>query len=129
MSNISYDIVIDNGSLEHCFNIGNAFFNCIKLVNEGGIIFHINPLAMGNHGFYNLNPTLYYDLYSQNGFKVLEIFGVGSNSDKVYQLPPTNLFQMHKLNEPCKIVVISQKIANKSALNYPVQTKYKNFLS
>ena len=48
----SYDIVIDIGTLEHCFNIGQALMNMASLVGEKGFILHENPYNWGNHGFY-----------------------------------------------------------------------------
>src|SRR5690349_3552730 len=62
-----HDIVLDVGTSEHCFNIGQALINMAHMVKEGGWIIHENPSNWGNHGFYNLNPTLFVDFYEQNG--------------------------------------------------------------
>ena len=68
----SYDIVLDVGTVEHCFNIAQAIMNMAGLVKEGGFIIHENPHSgWGNHGFYNLNPTWYHDFYTANGFTPL----------------------------------------------------------
>lgn len=63
--------VIDAGTLEHCFNIGQAVKNVAGLVAVNGFVMHGNPLNMFNHGFYNLSPVWYHDFYRANGF-VLE---------------------------------------------------------
>lgn len=63
-----FDLVIDPGTLEHCFNIGQALMTAAESVKVGGYIFHLSPLNMPNHGFYNISPTLYHDFYSQNGW-------------------------------------------------------------
>ena len=63
-----YDVVLDPGTLEHCFNIAQAAFNMASLLKVGGLIFHENPFNWGNHGFYGLNPTWYADFYGQPGF-------------------------------------------------------------
>lgn len=68
-----FDLVIDPGTLEHCFHIGQALMNAANAVKAGGKIFHLSPVSMINHGFYNLCPTLYFDFYTQNGWKVEEI--------------------------------------------------------
>lgn len=65
-----YDLVLDAGTLEHCFNIGQAFANALAAVRPGGRIFHTPPLSMVNHGFFNLCPTLFFDLYTQNGWEI-----------------------------------------------------------
>ena len=54
-----FDLVIDPGTLEHCFNIAQAFVNAAASVKVGGRIFHLSPMTMINHGFYNLCPTLF----------------------------------------------------------------------
>jgi hypothetical protein len=65
-----FDLVIDPGTLEHCFNIGLALMTAADAVKVGGHILHLSPLNMPNHGFYNISPTLYHDFYTQNGWSV-----------------------------------------------------------
>jgi hypothetical protein len=72
----TYDVVIDAGTVEHCFNAGQAILNAANAVDAGGCIFHMPPLSMANHGFYNLNPTLLQDFYSQNGWDIELLEGV-----------------------------------------------------
>jgi len=66
-----YDIVIDCGTLEHCFHVGTAAINMASMLKKGGIIFHENPFNWANHGFWNINPTFYADFYGQPGFRVI----------------------------------------------------------
>ena len=68
-----YDVVLDVGTLEHCFNIGEAMRNMAGLVKAGGCIIHENPFNWGNHGFVNLNPTFYADFYVTNGFEIVTL--------------------------------------------------------
>lgn len=70
----SYDIVLDCGTLEHCFHIGCAAINMASMLGRGGLIFHENPFNWGNHGFWNINPTFYADFYGQPGFRLLEMW-------------------------------------------------------
>lgn len=77
-----FDFVIDPGTLEHCFNIGQAMMNAANAVKPGGRIFHISPMSMLNHGFYNLCPTLFYDFYEQNGWAI-ESFAIVALADPV----------------------------------------------
>jgi hypothetical protein len=59
-----YDVVIDGGTAEHCFNVGQVFANILSAVRpDGGIVVHVNPLNMMNHGFWNISPTAYADFY------------------------------------------------------------------
>ena len=89
-----YDLVIDAGTIEHCFHIGQALNNAAGAVKAGGRIFHSPPMSMGNHGFYNLNPTLFFDFYTQNGWVLENLSGVNKTqhgpvpSTKRFTLPP-----------------------------------------
>jgi SAM-dependent methyltransferase len=65
-----YDIVLDVGTVEHCFNIAQAIMNMAEMVKLGGHIIHENPFSCGNHGFFNLNPTFFVDFYEANGFEI-----------------------------------------------------------
>jgi len=65
-----YDAVIDGGTLEHCFNIGQAARNAASMCALGGFVMHGNPVNMYNHGFYNLSPVWYHDFYKANAFDV-----------------------------------------------------------
>ena len=55
----SFDLIFDPGTLEHCFNIGRASINVAACLKVNGFICHFSPLAMFNHGFFNLNPTFF----------------------------------------------------------------------
>jgi SAM-dependent methyltransferase len=64
-----FGTVIDSGTIEHVFNLRQAFTNCVKLLRPGGQIVHISPVNnYVNHGFYQLNPTVFHDYYDANHF-------------------------------------------------------------
>ena len=65
-----YDLIIDNGTLEHCFNVAQGFANIARMLKPGGICFHMNPANLVGHGFWNFSPCTYFDFYQLNGFKV-----------------------------------------------------------
>ena len=71
----SFDLIFDPGTLEHCFNIGQASINVASCLRKNGFICHFSPLAMFNHGFFNLSPTFFHDFYTQNGFKIVLLKG------------------------------------------------------
>jgi hypothetical protein len=67
-----YDFAYDGGSIEHIFNIPQAFKNYMNLVRVGG---HLMIVTMANnyfgHGFYQFSPELFYRVLSPpNGFVV-----------------------------------------------------------
>lgn len=67
-----YDLVIDSGTAEHCFNIGNVFSGYHQLLSNGGYLYQWSPFISPNHGFYSINPTLYYDLARDGMFELLD---------------------------------------------------------
>lgn len=67
-----YDFIYDGGTLEHVFNIGNALKHLTKMTKKRGFIFHSNPCnGYIDHGFFQISPTLYFDYYLSNGFKIV----------------------------------------------------------
>lgn len=67
-----FDLVIDPGTTEHCFNIAQAWCNLGAAVRVGGFLSQALPMAMFNHGYWNVNPIAMLDFWQQNGFEVKE---------------------------------------------------------
>jgi SAM-dependent methyltransferase len=71
-----YDVVFDGGSLEHVFNVVQAFSNCMEMLRPGGHFVQVNNANnfMG-HGFWQFSPELMYRIFAPaNGFKTLGVF-------------------------------------------------------
>ena len=69
-----FDLVFEAGTIEHIFNVRSVFENIIVMLKKGGLVFHLSPLDMINHGFYNFSPTLFIDVYRYNGFSKPDLF-------------------------------------------------------
>jgi hypothetical protein len=64
-----YDLVVDGGTSEHCFDIKEVLSNSVRLLKSGGRILHMVPISGSiNHGFYQFSPILFYEFYSANNF-------------------------------------------------------------
>jgi hypothetical protein len=113
-----YDVVIDAGTVEHCFNIGQAIMNAAGAVDAGGCVFHMPPLSMANHGFYNLNPTLLHDFYAQNGWDIEVLEGVTRQGR--FKVPPAARFIAP--GEASLLFLASRRVV--SPLRFPTQSKY-----
>ena len=124
VSRETYDIVLDVGTAEHCFNIGQALMNMAAMVKEGGYILHENPFNCGNHGFYSLNPTLFHDFYVQNGFEIKECMLVSRDGRQAI-VPQTGRFKFtaEELNTFCvaRRMEVIQFV-------FPVQSKYAHLI-
>ncbi len=115
-----YDIVLDVGTVEHCFNIAQAVMNMAGLVKEGGYIIHENPFNWGNHGFYNLNPTWYADFYTANGFELLDC-GFATKDGGRAEVPLTKRFVF--TGREVNVFCMAQRNTIQSFV-YPQQSKY-----
>lgn len=116
-----YDFVLDVGTIEHCFNIGQAAVNMAGLLREGGVIFHGNPHNSGNHGFYGLNPTWYADFYGQDGFKLLYCKLMQKGSEEPFEVPLTGRFSCGA--PEVNIFACARREAIKPII-FPMQSKY-----
>lgn len=119
-----YDIVLDVGTVEHCFNIAQAVKNMAMMVKVGGHILHENPFNCGNHGFYNLNPTWYADFYEANGFEVVKCLlvsrdGRGAEAERSSRF----IFTGEEVNT----FVLAKRLQAKGFV-FPVQRKYASVI-
>jgi hypothetical protein len=113
-----FDLVIDPGTTEHCFNAGTAIINAAEAVREGGAIIHLAPVTMINHGFYNFCPTLFVDLYTQNGWTV-EVLGL-TDGTGLQEIEP---WARRQCPPECSILVIARRNGNEP-MKLPTQQKY-----
>jgi hypothetical protein len=116
-----FDLVIDPGTSEHCFNVGQALLTMAEMVKPGGFIYHMVPLCHWNHGFWNFSPCAFADFYEQNGFRIVEMQAEyrGQFQDvmarKKFEIPTKG----RKLNLMC----IGQRVRDQR-ISFPVQYKF-----
>ena len=67
-----FDLVVDTGTLEHCFNVGTAFKNMCNMTKVGGVIVTAAPYSRPFHGYYNFVKETYSDGFGKNGFEILK---------------------------------------------------------
>ena len=117
-----YDLVIDGGTCEHCFHIGQAAMNLAGMVKEGGHIVQGLPLNAYNHGFYSVSPTWVKDFYEGNGFEIKECFGMQNGTYKTF--PLRMLERMIGLPENSFMLVLARR-NTVNPLMVPTQFKYR----
>ncbi len=113
-----YDLVIDHGTIEHCMNIGQALLNISSFVKKNGIVFHGPPMSMLNHGFYNISPTLFYDFYVRNGWKMEALCGITKTG--WFEVPRTDRFLCPQEASVC---CIARRLED-TPMEWQMQTKY-----
>jgi hypothetical protein len=120
----AFDIILDPGTLEHCFNIGQAFLNVAAMIAPGGTIIHTNPLSCVNHGFVSISPTAYHDFYGQNGFQIVYLGAmagpVGNRTEAA--IHPTRRDQLAP--EVWSLVVVKAPQDWNGCAKWPTQSKY-----
>ncbi|MGH9869991.1 MAG: methyltransferase domain-containing protein [Candidatus Polarisedimenticolia bacterium] len=69
-----YDLVVNTGTSEHVFNQAAFLRNAHHLAAPGGLMLHVVPFTgYTNHGFYNYQPGLFYDLAAANAYDVVRV--------------------------------------------------------
>jgi hypothetical protein len=123
-----YDLIIDAGTLEHCFNVGQAFRNMCDMAALGGVVSTLAPLSSVNHGFWNFSPTAFFDGFDQNGFQVAYLQARtkdGTGSQFMDFLP--NPMLRASMPPEAGIMCIAQKIRDQP-FKWPIQSKYRLIL-
>ena len=122
----TFDVVLDAGTMEHCFNVGQAIRNIVDMTKVQGFVIHLNPMSMLNHGFFNFSPTFYHDFYTQNGHQLLSpLHGVSVRGIDVqsYQVPHTKRL---KVDDPNAMIMCVARKNHNNKLTWPMQSKYLN---
>jgi hypothetical protein len=66
-----FDLVINHGTAEHIFNIAQVFRTMHDHCIDGGLMIHDAPFTGWiDHGFYTLQPTLFYDVAAANNYEI-----------------------------------------------------------
>lgn len=129
----SYDILIDGGTAEHCFNVGQVFENYFHLLKPGGIVLQYMPFLSPNHGFWSINPTAIYDIASSNPIKVIDCKIQEYISYKHYfdcfskevVFNPVTRFGVDLQKNSVTLMFFAYKKIGKSIFRYPTQYKYR----
>jgi hypothetical protein len=133
-----FSVVFDGGTIEHVFNIPEAFKNCMEMVRIGGHFIQVSPANnfMG-HGFWQISPELIYRIFSQeNGFELKAVlmhessvtipkwseFGTWYKVDD----PSTCHSRVELVNSrPTYICTIAQRVEERRIFEYsPQQSDY-----
>ena len=103
-----FHIVYNCGTLEHIFNTGQAFKTVHDHTLPGGFMIHQTPfVGWVDHGFYNFNPTLFWDLAAINNYHICIFLYAELNPPKTIQLENREqILQMAKNNEIGKNAVL-----------------------
>lgn len=120
----AFDIVLDAGTMEHCFNVGQAVRNILDMAKVGGFVIHLNPMTMINHGFFNFSPTFYHDFYGQNGHQLMApIHGVAVDGIDVKSYKLDHV-KRQNVTDPNGMVMCVVRKGHDRPPTWPMQSKY-----
>jgi hypothetical protein len=133
-----FSVVHDGGTIEHVFNIPQAFMNCMEMVRIGGHFIQVNVANnyMG-HGFWQFCPELIYRIFSQeNGFLIRAVLmhepnkyaRQGHSSGRWYKVddPAAHHSRVELINgRPTYICTIAQRVEDRRIFeHFPQQSDY-----
>lgn len=82
----TYDLVTNIGVSEHLFDQANFIKNAHNLCKKDGVMLHILPfIEYINHGFFNYQPRLFFDLAIVNNYDIVGLY-VGDRNRIVMDL-------------------------------------------
>jgi SAM-dependent methyltransferase len=122
-----FDLVVDTGTCEHCFNVAQAFANACDALAAGGILVHAAPLTRINHGFWSFNPTIYPDFFEDNGFDLQLLTGVTGNIAQGFRAFAIEGFARFDAPPRSAIYVVARR-REVLPLKWPVQRKYRKMI-
>jgi hypothetical protein len=127
-----FSVVHDGGTIEHVFNIPQAFKNCMEMVRVGGHFIQVNAANnyMG-HGFWQFCPELIYRIFSrENGFQVNAVLmhEPSASSGAWYKVedPVAHRCRVELINDrPTYICTIAQRVEDRRIFaRFPQQSDY-----
>jgi hypothetical protein len=128
-----FSVVHDGGTIEHVFNIPQAFKNCMEMVRVGGHFIQVNEANnyMG-HGFWQFCPELIYRIFSrENGFQTKAVLlheSTGGSFGRWYKVddPAAHHCRIELCNQmPTYICTIAQRVADERVFaHFPQQSDY-----
>jgi SAM-dependent methyltransferase len=128
-----FDNIVDIGTLEHVFDTCSALENYIRMLKKGGYLLIAVPCSnMIDHGFYNFSPTLFYDYFTCNNFKVLSSY-LRESSPFIYEYR-SKIYSYNKLgleipfisDRAVEFIILAKKIKNIKKVKKPIQSVYLN---
>jgi hypothetical protein len=128
-----FTAIIDGGTLEHVFDVPQAFRNVAALLSVGGHFISVNGTNnfMG-HGFYQFSPELFFRVLSaQNGFE-LETLVLAETHRDAYWYEATDPAVLRRRLEvvngyPTYVMVRARKIADTPLFAaIPQQSDYRD---
>ncbi len=90
-----YDVVLEQGTLEHVFHLPMALQNIHALLKVGGRMIFLLPCSNHvDHGYYSFSPVLFHDYLTENRYRIDDLSMITFDGDwyhatyKLYSYDP-----------------------------------------
>lgn len=126
-----FDVVINHGTAEHVFDVAQVFRSMHDACKPGGLMIHEAPFTGWlDHGFYCLQPTLFYDMSAANGYELLSVAIEEIQSKQVIDVESREAMTALLPNVPnnAMLYVVLRKAAD-APFRVPLQGYYNQTLS
>jgi hypothetical protein len=129
-----FDVVINHGTAEHIFRIGQVFQTIHESVVPGGMMIHESPFTGWiDHGFYSLQPTLFFDIADANHYRVVLMCVEDHAAFKVHRIDSRDavyeLVRKKQLPENGLLFTVMIKDGRDQPFEVPMQGYYNKSLS
>ncbi|HEC06551.1 MAG TPA: hypothetical protein ENJ12_06855 [Thiolapillus brandeum] len=129
-----YEITISFGTAEHVFNVFQFFKTLHEVTRPGGIIIISAPFqGWVDHGFFNFQPTFYYDLAATNDYNLLLLLYSKPNSEGWIQVQNreqiSELVERDAFSGNGTLFATFQKSSGNTAFSVPMQGYYNQTVS
>ena len=128
-----FDTVINNGTAAHVFNIAQVFRTIHEHTAPGGLMLHEAPFTgWVDHGFYALQPTLFFDLAEFNGYALQGLLITNLADQSALQVRGREhlyeLIRERKIQENSQLFAVMRKNPAEAPFKIPFQGYYRESL-
>jgi hypothetical protein len=129
-----HDLVVNHGTAEHVFNIANVFRLMHEATKPGGLMIHEAPFTgWVDHGFYCLQPTLFWDVAAANGYEMVGVWGEHLASRSYFAIESREALlerrRCDQLPDNAMLFVAMRKGAEDAPFRVPMQGVYAGQVS
>jgi hypothetical protein len=129
-----FQVVINHGTAEHIFNIGQVFRTMHDYAVPGGMMIHESPFTGWiDHGFYTLQPTLFFDIAEANQYRLVLMCIEDTRAFQALRIPSRDtvyqLVKSNQLPENGMLFTVLIKHSHDRPFRVPVQGYYRHALS
>lgn len=126
-----FTTVFNHGTAEHIFNVANVFKVMHDHCAVGGLLIHESPFTGWiDHGFYTLQPTLYYDLARANGYAVVAVVVTQIQSQLAMRIVSREHLLAFALHVPNNAMLfVAMRKTTDASFRVPMQGVYADAVS